>query len=194
MPMTPPAVAACRLASVTDAQALAAGELLARVWPRPDRGPVERAEQLKRLGRNDDGPESTAPISFLVRDEEDRVIAHALTFLREVRADGRTWPVMALAMVATDPDIRGRGLGAAVVEAAFARVDSGAFPVSLFQTSHAVEPFYRRLGATRVENRLVNSQSDDDPNASPFWDDVVLRYPASAEWPEGTIDLCGNGY
>ncbi|MEQ8847889.1 GNAT family N-acetyltransferase [Botrimarina sp.] len=190
--MTPPAVAACRLSSFSDDLALATGALLSAVWPRPDRGPVERAEQLKRLGRQYDGPDSTAPIAYVVR-QDDRVVAHALTFLREIEADGRTWPVMALAMVASDPACRGRGYGAAVVEAALGRVVAGAFPASLFQTSFAVEPFYERLGAVRAANRIINSKSEE-PDRCPFWDDVVLRYPADADWPEGVIDLRGKGY
>lgn len=186
-------VKACRLTEIREDEALAAGELLDKVWPKPDRGPVERAEQLKRLGQDYSGPDSQAPISFLIW-EDDRVIAHSLTFARMIGSQSGDLSVLALAMVGSDPDCRGRGLGAAVVEAALSRVDNRSFEVCLFQTSFAVRPFYERLGACLVENPIINSLSEADPQANPFWDDVVMRYPADAAWPEGEIDLRGRGY
>ena len=183
----------CRLTEVREDEALAAGELIAAVWPKPDRGPVERAEQLKRMGQQHAGPNSRAPISFLVWRGE-RVVAHALTFARTVKSEQGELPVMALAMVASDPACRGEGLGAAVAEAALGRVDAGAVPFALFQTSHTVRPFYEQLGCRVVENRVVNSLSESNPEANPFWDDLVMRYPGGDGWPSGTIDLCGRGY
>lgn len=189
----PYAVKTCRLTEIREDEALAAGALLDKVWPKPDRGPVERAEQLKRLGQDYNGPETEGPISHLIWDDH-RAIAHALTFRRVLKTTGGPLPVLALAMVAADPDYRGKGLGAAVVKASLARVDGKAFSACLFQTSFAVRPFYERLGACLVENRIVNSASESDPAANPFWDDVVMRYPADAGWPDGEIDLCGRGY
>ena len=72
-------------------------------------------------------------------------------------------------------------------------IERGIFPFSLFQTSHKVRPFYEKLGATLVTNRIVDSLGDD-PMASPFWDEVALRYPKDRPWPEGEIDLRGPGY
>lgn len=189
----PRAVKACRLTDIREEEALAVGTLLASVWPKPDRGPVERAQQIKAIGRDFDGPESQAPISYLIVDD-DAVIGHSLTFARKVATAEGELTVMALAMVATDPERRGQGLGAAVVEAAFERIRLADFACCLYQTSFAVEPFYERLGACRVTNPLVNSLSETDPRANPFSDDIVMRYPASAAWPEGEIDLLGNGY
>jgi len=119
---------------------------------------------------------------------------HVLSGLRTIEIDGCTVDALALAMVASDAKLRGAGLGAAVVRAAFRRVDAGNFPVCLYQTSFGVEPFYERLGACRVENPIVNSLSSEDPGANPFWDDVVMRYPASAPWRDGVVDLRGAGY
>lgn len=186
-------IKACRLTDIREEEALAVGALLASVWPKPDRGPVERAEKIKAIGRGYTGPESQAPISYLIW-ADDVVIGHSLTFAREITTAEGEQTVMALAMVATDPERRGQGLGAAVVEAAFERARSTDFDVCLYQTSFEVEPFYERLGACRVTNPLVNSLSETDPNANPFWDEVVMRYPASAPWPDGEIDLCGPGY
>ncbi|MEO0531789.1 MAG: GNAT family N-acetyltransferase, partial [Planctomycetota bacterium] len=182
-----------RLTDIRDDEALAVGSLLAAVWPKPDRGPVERAVQVKAIGKDYDGPEALAPISYLVHDG-DLVIGHSLTFAREIATVEGPLTVMALAMVATDPDRRGQGLGAAVVEAAFERAIADDFAACLYQTSFKVEPFYERLGACRVTNRIVNSLSKDDPESNPFWDEVVMRYPATAAWPDGEIDLRGKGY
>ena len=121
-------------------------------------------------------------------------MAHSMTFGRKVATSTGEMTVMALAMVAADPVCRGKGYGAAVAKASFGRVDEGDFAFSLFQTSHKVCPFYERLGCELVENRIVNSLSEGDPEVNPFWDDVVMRYPAGGEWPEGDIDLLGKGY
>lgn len=197
MPIMPPPVRAYRLSRIREDEALAVGRLLASVWPKPDRGPVERAEQLKRIGGEYDGDPEQEPVSFIVWDG-DKAVAHSLTFGRTVQTSAGGITVMALAMVAADPACRGQGLGAAVAKASFGRVDSGAFPFSLFQTSLGVRSFYERLGAELVENRIVNSLSDGDPGENPFWDDLVMRYPSAGTnddtWPAGEIDLCGSGY
>ena len=75
----------------------------------------------------------------------------------------------------------------------FDLVDHGPFAHSLFQTSHEVRPFYEKLGAGLVTNRIVNSLADD-PTENPFWDEVVMRYPAAKHWPAGEIDLRGPGW
>lgn len=193
MPTMPNLVKNCRLTEVREDEALAIGSLLDKVWPKPDRGPVERAEQLKRLGQDYTGSAAAGPISHLIWDE-DRVIAHALTFQRMVKSSTGELSVLALAMVGSDPACRGQGLGASVVEAALARVDGKTFSSCLFQTSHDVRPFYERYGACLVENRIVNSLSETDPQANPFWHEVVMRYPSDGPWPEGEIDLVGSGY
>lgn len=185
-------VIARRLTEIRPDEALAAGTLIASIWPRPDRGAVERAAQLTSLGETYDGPDELGPESALVFDG-DRAIAHALSFARTVQTVEGPLTVLALAMVASDPAYRGQGLGDAVVRATFERVESGAFPACLFQTSFPVERFYQRFGACRVENPIVNSQGED-PTANPFWDDLVMRYPATAPWPTGEIDVCGPGY
>lgn len=56
-----------------------------------------------------------------------------------------------------------------------------------------MRPFYEKLGACLATNRIVNSLGDD-PQASPFWDEIILRYPKDRQWPEGEIDLRGPGY
>jgi hypothetical protein len=101
--------------------------------------------------------------------------------------------ILALARVCTDPAVRGRKLGDAVVRATLRLVDNGAFPFSLFQTSEEVRPFYERLGAVVIDNRFINSLAEDS-TADPFWAPVRMRYPSTGEWPTGEIDLRGPGW
>lgn len=192
------------LAELDDTVALAVGRLVAKVWPRPGVGPAERAARLRALGVDHPGPRRHAPRSLVLWEDAARVVAHAAVFGREVATYSGPLTVMALAMVAADPELRGRGLGARVVRMALDLVDSGVFPFALFQTSGEVAAFYERLGCVRVENKVVNSrwtptERAPTPDSPPFWDEVVMRYPAAAgscgeAWPDGVIDLLGPGY
>ncbi len=121
------------------------------------------------------------------------MIAHAAALPRTIGTSEGELTVLGLAHVATDPDERGRKLGQAVVRAAFELVDHGPYSHALFQTSNSVRPFYEKLGAGAVTNRIVNSLADD-PAKNPFWDEVVMRYPAAKHWPTGEIDLRGPGW
>ncbi len=173
-------------------QARAIGEFVATIWPRPGVTVEMRIEQQLAFGQSFDGPESQAPKSYVVREGE-RLIAHSLIFLRPMGTSEGVWPMAALARVGSLPEYRGQGLGALVVRAAFAPVDAGIFRGSLFQTTSDVRPFYEKLGAASVDNRIVNSLADD-PEANPFWSPEIMRYPAHIHWPAGTIDLRGPGY
>lgn len=123
-------------------------------------------------------------------------LANAIVFKRTIATARGLLDVMALAAVCSSPARRGEGLGALVVSEAFKEVDSGRYPVSLFQTG--VPGFYEKLGARAVDNVFVNSlyaPSDRHgaPNA-PWWEPHVMIYPAAYDWPEGKIDLLGAGY
>lgn len=145
------------------------------------------------------------PVRYVVReadpeagpDAAPRCIANAAALVRTVQTTAGLMTVAGLLDVATHPDARGRGLGALVVRRVFAAVDAGTYAFCLFGTGPA-RPFYERLGAAVVTNRIVNSHADADPEANPFTDTYVMRYPAIATgrtpWPEGLIDLRGPGF
>jgi predicted N-acetyltransferase YhbS len=177
---------------LTEADALAIAELLVRVWPDSHKTVEVRQQQMLDMGRDYQGPDQQAPRSFVIR-EQGRVIAHSAVIPRTIgTADGEL-TIAGLARVGTDPDQRGRGLGAVVVRPVFELVDQGAFTFSLFQTTDEVSNFYKKLGCATVDNPIVNSLAEDE-NHSPFWDKVILRYPDGPGWPEGKIDLRGPGY
>ena len=175
---------------LTEAEALPVAELLVRVFPR--RPLEDRLALFISQWRDYVGPEEFYPRSVIMRDGA-RVVAHAAGPPRTIGTSEGDFTVAALALVATDPDYRGQKLGQAVVRAIFDLVDHGPFAYSLFQTSHNVRPFYEKLGAALVTNPIVNSLADD-PTANPFWDEVVMRYPAAKHWPAGVIDLRGPGF
>ena len=175
---------------LTEAEARPVAELLVSVFPR--RGLDERLGKLVNDWRDYRGPEATYPRSMIIREGE-RVLAHAAASPRTIGTNEGELTVAALSHVATDPEARGRKLGQAVVRAVFDLVDHGPFQHSLFQTSDDVRPFYEKLGAGVVTNPFINSQADD-PTQKPFWDEVVMRYPAAKHWPTGEIDLRGPGW
>jgi hypothetical protein len=173
-----------------DARVIA--ELLCAIWPKPGRSVATLVPVMLSQWKDYSGPERQHPRSFLVR-EGGRAIAHASFDPRTIGTSAGDMTVLALARVCTDPAARGRKLGQAVTQAAFALVDDGSFPFALFQTRETVRPFYERLGAVTVDNRFVNSLAED-PSATPWWDTAILRYPAKPGWPSGEIDLRGPGW
>jgi predicted N-acetyltransferase YhbS len=178
--------------TIGEADARAIAELLIAIWPKPGRTVETRTAEMLSQWKNYRGPEAQYPRSFLVR-ESGRVVAHAEADPRTVRTPMGELTVLALCRVCSDPAVRGKKLGRAVVEAAFDLVDDGAYPFALFQTRETVRPFYEKLGATPVGNRFFNSLGED-PTASPFWDPVIMRYPSTGAWPTGDIDTNGPGW
>ncbi len=179
-----------RTLSQPDARAIA--ELIVKVWPKVEK-PVEyREQQILNLGRGYVGTDTQAPRSALIR-AEGRVVAHAAITPREIGTSVGPMTIAALALVCSDPALRGHGLGELVVREILVPVDRGLFPFALFQTSPAIKSFYEKLGACVVSNRIVNSLAAD-PQTNPFWNEVVMRYPQDRDWPEGEIDLRGPGY
>jgi predicted N-acetyltransferase YhbS len=178
--------------TLTADQAMGIGKLIATTWPNPDK-PVEyRAQQMLDAGQHYQGEALQAPRSFVIR-ESGVIIAHSMLIPRTLGTTAGALTIAGLARVCCDPAQRGRGLGELVVKAVFELVDAGVFPFSFFQTTSKVRSFYEKLGAAVATNRVVNSLAED-PRACPFWDEVLMRYPSSGDWPAGEIDLRGPGY
>lgn len=132
---------------------------------------------------------------FVIADENGIIVAHARTFIRQIKSeiDDSMFPVLALATVCTDPDQRGKGLGAQVTKLAFEQVGKDDWPkISLFQTP--VPFFYEKLNCRLVENKFVDRTNSAAPDDWPWSDDTAMIYPATAIWPAGTIDINGPSY
>lgn len=162
----------------------AIAEVRDRVWPPETDGghglPTTKEADCPKLLRH---------LAFL----DGRLAAHAAGFSRTIIHQRGQTEVLALASVFSDPNLRTRGLGKAVVRAALERVDNGEFTASLFQSP--VPDFYRRLGCrTLTGYRWVNRLDPVDPERHPFWNDDVMVYPASRAWHGQLIDINGPAW
>jgi predicted N-acetyltransferase YhbS len=178
--------------TIGEADARQIAELIVSIWPKPDRTVDKFTAEIVDQWKDYRGPENEHPRSFLIRDG-GRLVAHSSVYPRTIGTLKGEITVLALARVCTDPAVRGRSLGDAVVRASFELVDRGPFPFALFQTTKEVRPFYQRLGAIEVDNTFINSLAAD-PKADPFWAEIRMRYPATGEWPIREIDLRGPGW
>ncbi len=162
------------------------------VWPNEDSTALEeRAADFLIDSSSEHRMQENSEL-FHVVEFEDRIVAVARTYVREVcfEGTGRSGLVLALAGVCSSPKLRGKGLGAMVVKDAFARLGPE-LPYCLYQTT--VPAFYEKLGARLVENDFRNSYAAD-PQARPWWDKFVMVYGLGENWPEGRVDLCGVAY
>ncbi len=185
--MQKPTVEAIDMMCLTPEDGLSLAVLSHATWPPKD--PATKIEPIRAWQRYD-GPAEQRPRVFCIRDG-DRIVAKADTFPREIELPTGRVVILALAGVCTLTEMRGRGLGAAVVRAAFDLVNQGAFPFCLLQTG--VPGFYEKLGAKIVKNNFVNSLAAD-PKAPVFWDAAVMAYPGTIAIPPGQIDLRGPAY
>ncbi|MGF1448146.1 MAG: GNAT family N-acetyltransferase [Opitutales bacterium] len=170
--------------SLTPEQEAAVTELSTSVWPVP--GP-RRVELQKDSAPGDDRRHLR-----LLGWHADQLVATCFIFERTIRAGDVPLPITALAGVCTHASQRGQGFGRAIVKAAFHDVDTGRYPVCLFQTG--VPGFYEKLGARRIDSRFVNSRNPAMPDTNPFWDDIRMIYPGPGPWPDCVFDLCGPAY
>ncbi len=180
-----------RATELTADQAGSVAELLFAVWPASTKTlEVRRQQILTPPSHYCTDPDT---IRRFVIWEKGRALAHAVTFVREIRhGDSQSMSVLALASVCTDPDQRGRGLGADITRACFRQVGRSGWPtLSLFQTP--VPLFYEKLQCRLVDNRFVDRNADDR-EANPWRDKYVMIYPGEHPWPDGVIDLNGPDY
>lgn len=192
MPSETPEVETILTDQMSRAEALAIAKLIVRVWPKPGVTEDDRADTIQTNRGDKDPPTAIASRSVVIR-EGDVVIGHAVIFPRTVGTSGGPMTIAALGSVCTAPEYRGQQLGGHLVRAAWQMLEDPAVPFSLFQTSERASQFYLRMGATFVDNRIVDSMAED-PQRNPFKDDHVMRYPATGRWPAGEIDLRGHGY
>ncbi|MEE9404270.1 MAG: GNAT family N-acetyltransferase [Algisphaera sp.] len=179
---------------------LAACELHFAAFPKPGRTLNEVVAKKRPVWMDVDlSPDAAAdpPPQRHVLRENGKVLANAAVLVRAIETSAGLLTVCGLFDVATHPSARGRGLGGATVQTVFNAVDAGTYAFCVFQTGEA-RAFYEKLGAAVVDNRIVNSHAATDPEANPFTDTHVMRYPADTAgrtpWPEGLIDLRGPGY
>lgn len=173
----------CDYGEIDYADKCAIVSLIKETWPSSDGQIATMEEDIKRFF-NSEPEEMHAIVKVL-----GVVTGYAKRFLREVTVDGKRIRNMALACVCVKKGYQKKGLGKKAVTKLFEAIDNGFFECSLFQT--AVPQFYEKIGARKVVNRFVNSQTGTE---YPWWDPNVMIYPEYFEIGNGVIDLMGKGY
>ncbi len=172
-------------AEVPDDLALAAIALEYATWPTKKPDLRSEAEKVWTYRNRSVGRQA-----FFAFDQ--KLLGYAEIFPRVIHTGKGSIKIMGLGSVCVDLEARGSGLGRKLVEACFDVVDKSNADVCLFQTG--VPDFYKKFNGKCVNNVFVNRTDPDDPDKNPFWDDYVMIYPSSYNWPSGIIDLNGKGY
>jgi predicted N-acetyltransferase YhbS len=126
----------------------------------------------------------------LYQDKE--LVGYGESILLTIQIEANWLEILGLGGLNVHPDWRRKGCGRAIVEAIFKRIDSKEYPFFLFQTG--IPHFYEKLGCKEIKNKFINSNNHADPSKNPFWDEYVMVYPASTQWPTGTADLRREGF
>ena len=154
-------------------------------WPDDD---TEKLVEEKVAGFYDDHLEKIC--YCLYQDKE--LVGYAESIPLTIKIESHCLDVWGLGGLNVHPGWRRQGFGRVIVEAVFKRIDSSEYPFCLFQTG--IPQFYDKLGCKLINNKFINSNNQVDPNANPFWDDYVMIYPATTNWPSGTVDLLRKGF
>jgi aminoglycoside 2'-N-acetyltransferase I len=120
---------------------------------------------------------------------DGQLVSHVEIVERTGTVAGQPVKLGGIGGVVTLPEWRGRGLATATLEraAAFMR-DELQVAFGLLICDERMIPFYNRLGWQVVEGPLTF----DQPGGKVMSAEVTMVLPcAGADWPEGTIDLCG---
>jgi aminoglycoside 2'-N-acetyltransferase I len=164
-----------------------------RVRDRSDLSP----EELQELGRwlelaYDDGPwraehwDDLGPGPHIVAEDDDgELLAHACVAWVPIDVGGRSLATGYLEDVATRADVRGRGLGSAVVAAAAPLIGADA-AIGFLATGS--QPFYERLGWVRWRGPSAVREPDGTVTPTPEEDDAIMamRFPHTPSWVDVT--------
>ena len=160
-------------------------ELINLTWPDDD---TEKSVEEKVAGFYDDHSEKICYCLYQGKE----LVGYAESIRLTIKIESNCLVVLGLGGLNVHPDWRRKGYGRAIVEAVFKRIDSKEYPSCLFQTG--IPHFYEKLGCKVIKNKFINSNNQSDPSKNPFWDEYVMVYPASAQWPKGTADLRREGF
>src|SRR5262245_47973823 len=100
--------------TINESDARIIAELVVSIWPKPGRTVESFTNDILMQWKDYRGPEDEHPRSFVIRDGR-RVIAHSTGFPRIVGTSQGDMTILALARVCTDPAVRGKKLGQAIV-------------------------------------------------------------------------------
>ena len=159
--------------------------LMNLTWPDDD---TEKSVDEKVAGFYEDHSEKIC--YCLYQDKE--LVGYAESIPLTIKIENNWLAVLGLGGLNVHPGWRRQGFGGVIAEAVFKRIDASEYPFCLFQTG--IPHFYEKLGCRVIENKFINSNDQEDPSRNPFWDDYAMIYPATADWPSGTVDLLRKGF
>lgn len=115
------------------------------------------------------------------------IAATAELLRREIRVAGQVIPVIGVKGLITNPELRGKGLGSAMMHS-FAEFTAQHCHFGMLHTSEQLSPFYAGLGWIVIANPVTCIQRGHPVPRKPV--NLILRC-TTQEWPEGEVDLCG---
>ncbi|MBS1301882.1 GNAT family N-acetyltransferase [Loktanella sp. SALINAS62] len=131
-------------------------------------------------------------LRLIVRDG-DRIIGHIALLMRDIRVGGALVPVIGVAEVATDPDHRGRGIAAALLQEA---ITVSRQSLADFMVLFGDRPMYAGHGFLRANNTLSYTLLDDarTQGIKTRVDEGLMILPLrDAAWNFGAhVDLVGH--
>lgn len=131
-----------------------------------------------------DGPASSgpthdpalAPLSVLLVDTDDRVVAALDVLAKPLHHAGQVWAARGLSTVVVDRAVRGRGHGLTVVRAAAGVIETSGADLTLFTCDRPLAAFYEGAGYEVLPGTVVVGGTPEDPLRSdaPGFDKVSL--------------------
>jgi GNAT superfamily N-acetyltransferase len=114
-----------------------------------------------------------APLSLLLV-EDGRVLAALDVLSKRIRHAGATFAARGLSTVVTDVELRGRGFGRALVEAAREEIEASGADLGIFTCDRLLRAFYERAGWELLPGAVLVGGTPEEPLPSDGFDKVVL--------------------
>lgn len=139
-----------------------------------DRGAIFQVE-ARAFGQQDEAKlvdqlaADGATVLELVAEKDGRIVGHVLFSRLMIEADGKSYPAVALAPLAVDPDYQGQGIGAALVETAHERLKANGETLSIVLGDPA---YYDRFGYAHARAAGFDSAYQGEALQALAWGDA----------------------
>lgn len=133
------------------------------------------------------------PEYSLIYEKDGRLLGHVGVVYREISCNGLPAAVAGIQSMAVHPDLRGTGLGQAIMKECMAEASRRGVRFGLlFCNERLSKSFYNRLGWVRIDEEIT--MSDENGHTIDLSEKNIAMYlPLAAEpLPSGPIDLQGR--